>query len=49
MVKYKITERISVQANVNNLFDRFFLDELHPGHVIPGAGTSALFGMKFKF
>lgn len=49
MVKYDITERISVQANVNNLFDRFFLDELHPGHVIPGAGTSALFGMKFKF
>ncbi len=49
MGKYDITERISLQANVYNLLDRFFLDELHPGHVIPGAGTSALFGMKFKF
>jgi len=49
MAKYKVTERISLQANVNNLLDRFYLDELHPGHVIPGAGASALFGMNFKF
>jgi catecholate siderophore receptor len=49
MAKYDVTERIVLQANVNNIGDRFFLDELHPGHVIPGAGTSALFGMKYKF
>jgi catecholate siderophore receptor len=49
MVKYDISERIALQANVNNILDRFYLDELHPGHVIPGAGASALFGMKFKF
>jgi catecholate siderophore receptor len=49
MAKYDINDRIALQANVNNLLDRFYLDELHPGHVIPGAGTSALFGLKFKF
>jgi catecholate siderophore receptor len=49
MAKYEITERMSLQVNVNNLFDRFYLDELHPGHVIPGAGTSALFGLKYRF
>ncbi|MGC2162049.1 MAG: TonB-dependent siderophore receptor [Silvibacterium sp.] len=49
MAKYDLTERITLQANVNNLLDRNYLDELHPGHVIPGAGTSALFGLKFKF
>jgi catecholate siderophore receptor len=49
MGKYDITERMTFQVNVNNLFDRFYLDELHPGHVIPGAGTSALFGLKYKF
>jgi len=47
--KYELTERITLQANVNNLLNRFYLDELHPGHVIPGAGASALFGAKFKF
>lgn len=49
MAKYEITERISVQANINNLTNRFYLDGIHPGHVIPGAGASALFGFKFKF
>jgi catecholate siderophore receptor len=49
MAKYDVNERVSVQVNVDNLFDRFYLDELHPGHVIPGAGTSALFGVKWKF
>jgi catecholate siderophore receptor len=49
MAKYEVNDRISFQANINNLFDRFYLDELHPGHVIPGAGTSALFGAKLRF
>ena len=49
MGKYDITERMSFQVNVNNLFDRFYFDELHPGHVIPGAGASALFGLNYKF
>ncbi|HEX5431289.1 MAG TPA: TonB-dependent receptor, partial [Bryobacteraceae bacterium] len=49
MAKYELSERVSVQANVDNLTDRFYLDELHPGHVIPGAGASALLGVKFRF
>ncbi|MGA7315375.1 MAG: TonB-dependent receptor, partial [Silvibacterium sp.] len=49
MAKYEITERISVQANVFNLLDRNYIDQIHPGHLVPGAGTSALFGVKFKF
>ena len=49
MAKYEINERITVQANIENLTDRFYLDELHPGHVVPGAGTSALFGINLKF
>jgi catecholate siderophore receptor len=49
MAKYDLNEHITVQANVDNLTNRFYLDELHPGHVIPGAGASALFGMNFKF
>lgn len=49
MAKYKVSDHVDLQANVYNLLDRFYLDELHPGHVIPGPGTSALFGLKFKF
>jgi catecholate siderophore receptor len=49
MAKYDISDRIALQANINNILDRNYLDALHPSHVIPGAGTSTLFGMKFKF
>jgi catecholate siderophore receptor len=49
MAKYNLSERITLQANVNNLTNRFFIDELHPGHAIPGEGATALFAMKVKF
>lgn len=49
MAKYDVSERTSLQANLDNLTDRYYLDELHPGHVIPGAGTSVLFGVNLKF
>ncbi|HUZ05343.1 MAG TPA: TonB-dependent receptor, partial [Acidobacteriaceae bacterium] len=49
MGKYEVTEHVALQVNVNNLIDGYYFDELHPGHVIPGAGTSALFGLKFEF
>lgn len=49
MAKYEVSERITLQANVQNLTNRFYIDEVHPGHAIPGPGASALFGMKFSF
>jgi catecholate siderophore receptor len=49
MAKYEFSDHLTFQVNVNNLLDRFYLDELHPSHVIPGAGTSALFGGKLRF
>ena len=49
MLKYEISDHVALQANVNNILDRFYLDELHPGHVIPGAGASGLFGLKLNF
>jgi catecholate siderophore receptor len=49
MAKYEISERIQLQANVYNVGNRNYIDEIHPAHIIPGAGSSALFGMKFNF
>lgn len=49
MAKYEINDHVAVQANVDNLTNRFYFDELHPGHAIPGEGASALLGVKLKF
>jgi catecholate siderophore receptor len=49
LIKYKASKRITVQANIYNLTDNYYLDQIHPAHVIPGAGISALFSTSFTF
>jgi catecholate siderophore receptor len=48
MAKYPINEHMSVQANVANVTDRYYYDELHPGHIILGPARSALFTLNVK-
>jgi catecholate siderophore receptor len=49
MISRPLTERIELQANVYNLLNRFYIDQPHPSHLIPGAGASALIGVNFHF
>ena len=49
MLRRPVTEKLELQANVYNLLDRFYIDQPHPSHLIPGAGLSALVGVNFKF
>jgi catecholate siderophore receptor len=49
MIKRPLTDRLELQANVNNVLNRYFIDLPHPSHLIPGAGASALIGINFKF
>jgi catecholate siderophore receptor len=49
MMSRPITDRLELQANVYNLLNRFYIDQPHPSHLIPGAGVSALIGLNFKF
>jgi catecholate siderophore receptor len=49
LIKYKASKRITCQVNINNLTDRFYYAQVFSGHVVPGAGISALFSTSFKF
>jgi catecholate siderophore receptor len=49
MARYTLTDNMSLQANVFNVANRNYIDEIHPAHIVPGAGTSGLFGLNFKF
>lgn len=49
MVRRPISEKLELQANVNNLLNRYYIDLPHPSHLIPGAGASALIGLNFRF
>lgn len=49
MAKYAVTEKVSLQVNVTNLTDRNYIDQIHPAHVIPGEGRTAMFTANFAF
>jgi catecholate siderophore receptor len=49
MVRYEVTENISVQFNVYNLADEKYIDRIGGGHFVPGAGRSATATVSFKF
>ncbi len=49
MGRYSLSDNLSLQVNVFNLANRNYIDEIHPAHIVPGAGTSGLFGLNFRF
>jgi len=49
MANYPLSERASLQLNLNNLTNTYYYDQLHPKHIVPGAGFTALVGINFKF
>ncbi len=49
MAEHRLNEHTRLQANMYNIANRYYYDQIHPAHIIPGAGRSALIGLKFNF
>jgi catecholate siderophore receptor len=49
MAKYAFTPNIAVQLNVNNLTNRYYYDQLHFFHVVPGPGRTALLSLNVRY
>ena len=49
MAKYAFTAHVAAQVNVNNLFNRYYYDQLHFFHVVPGPGRNAQFTISARF
>ena len=49
MVRRPITEALMLQLNLYNLGNTTYYDQLHPGHIVPGQGRGALFGIAANF
>ncbi|MES2393314.1 MAG: TonB-dependent receptor [Acidobacteriota bacterium] len=49
MLKRPVSDRLELQVNVYNMLNRFYIDQPHPSHLIPGAGLSALIGVNYRF
>jgi catecholate siderophore receptor len=49
MLKYQINKDVSIQANLDNLTNKYYYDGVHPGHIIPGEGRTLFISTQFKF
>ncbi len=49
MAEHRLSEHVRLQGNVYNIANRYYYDQLHPSHIVLGAGRSALIGLKFNF
>jgi catecholate siderophore receptor len=49
MVRRPINEKFELQANINNMLDRYYIDLPHPSHLVPGPGASVLLGVNYRF
>jgi catecholate siderophore receptor len=49
MVKYTLSQRLSFQINVNNVFDKYYYDQLHFFHVVPAEGRTALLSVNLNY
>ncbi len=47
-VKRAISENIELQVNMYNLSNKFYIDQVSGGHLVPGAGRSLKVGLNFK-
>jgi catecholate siderophore receptor len=49
MAKYPLTEHVDLRVNVYNLADKYYIDQVHPAHLVPGAARYATLGLNYKF
>ena len=49
LLRRPIGEHWDAQFNLDNLTNKFFIDQPHPGHLIPGERMTALAGLNYKF
>jgi catecholate siderophore receptor len=49
MVKYQVSDALSLKLNLTNLTDEYYFDQLHPFHVIPGPGFASVFAVNLDY
>jgi catecholate siderophore receptor len=49
MARYRKSDSLTLKINLANLTDEFYFDQLHPWHVVPGAGFTATFAVNVVY
>jgi catecholate siderophore receptor len=49
MAKYEMNDNLTFKLNLTNFTDEYYFDQLHPWHVVPGAGFGAVFAVNMDY
>ncbi len=49
MGKYHVSDSLTLKLNLTNLGDEYYFDQLHPFHVVPGPGLTAVFAVNVVY
>jgi catecholate siderophore receptor len=49
MGKYHVSDTLTLKLNLTNFTDEYYLDQLHPFHVVPGPGLTAIFAVNVVY
>ena len=49
LASYQLTKNIDLRVNLNNLTDKYYIDRIGGGHIVPGAGRVAMVSTGFRF
>lgn len=49
MASYQLTKNVDIRVNANNIGDKYYIDRIGGGHIIPGAGRVILISSSFRF
>jgi catecholate siderophore receptor len=49
MAKYVLSPHASLQLNLDNVTNKYYLDQLHPFHAVPGEGFLAQFSLNVSY
>ena len=49
MASWQVNEKISLKFNVTNLTDKYYIDQIHPWHVIPGPGRNVTLALNLDY
>jgi len=49
MVEYRLSNNLLIKFNLTNVSDEFYIDQLHPWHVVPGPGLTGVLAVNTVF
>ena len=49
MMSFRVNKHVDLRLNVNNIADKYYIDRIGGGHIVPGAGRVVMISSGFNF